>query len=59
MFLEIETIHNEKVLLNVEHILYIAKDKKSTIIFDTCGVDYRTNEDFISLSNRLEHLQNQ
>ena len=59
MFIEVETLHNEKVLLNIEHILYIAKDKKSTIIFDTCGIDYRVKDDFVELSVRLKQLQNQ
>lgn len=58
MFIEFETTAKEKVLLNVNQILYVTKDKKSTIVLDINGVDYRVSEDYESLIARLQQLKN-
>ena len=56
MFFEIKTTRNERVLLNVNHILYITEDKKYTIVVDINGCDYLTHESLDDLSLRLSVL---
>ncbi len=53
MFFEIKTTRNERVLLNVNHILYVTEDKKYTIVVDINGCDYLTHESLDSISGRL------
>lgn len=54
MILEITTKKNEKVLINVSHILYIATEKNGTVIIDIDGNEYSTYEHFDDIRLRLK-----
>lgn len=57
MFLEFETTRNEKVFLNVNHILFVTTEKNKTIIIDINGADYETTESYDSICSRLSIIR--
>lgn len=58
MFIEIITRKNENVLININHILFIATDKNGTVIYDIDGNEYDTAEPFDDIRLRLKKLEN-
>ena len=58
MFFEFVTKRKEHIFLNVLQILYITPDKNNdgTVIVDTIGVDYRSNEPYESMKTRLQEV---
>lgn len=58
MFIEVETARNEPVLLNVDNILYVTKDKKHTIIVDNGGCDYVLNDTYDDVLAKLKSIKN-
>ena len=57
MFFEFITKNNEQIAININLILFITSYKNTTIIYDTDGNDYRTNESYTSIINRLNDLK--
>ena len=57
MFFEFITKTNEQIAININLILFITSYKNTTIIYDTDGNDYRTNESYTSIINRLNDLK--
>ena len=57
MFFEFITKNNEQIAININLILCITSYKNTTIIYDTDGNDYRTNESYTSIINRLNDLK--
>ena len=58
MFIEVENARNEPVLLNVDNILYVTKDKKHTIIVDNGGCDYVLNDAYEDVLAKLKSIKN-
>ena len=57
MFFEFYTKRNEKVSINICHILYITPSKLGTIIVDVESNDYETPESYECVMNRLRDLK--
>ena len=56
MFIEVVTKNNDKVAINLNHILLIAPSKSGAIIILTDECDYKIAESYDSLLNRIQKL---
>lgn len=52
-FLEIKTIKNEKVLINLDKILFITEERQSVVVVDETGNEFTTKETYTDLVNRI------
>lgn len=56
MFFEFVTRKNEKVSINIDHILFVTNLKNGTCLIDVEGNDYESNEGYESFSKRLNQF---
>ena len=59
MFFEFLTKRNEKVYMNINHIVFITPTKNGALIVDVTSNDYETLESYDELISRLSQLENQ
>ena len=57
MFFEFKTKRNEKVLINVNHILFITPTKNGTLLVDITQNDYESHEPYENMAHRLNDLK--
>lgn len=57
MFFEFLTKRNEKVLLNINHILFITPTKNGAMLVDSVENYYETLEPYESVVLRLQNLK--
>ena len=53
MFLEVNTVRDERVLLNVKQILFVTESKRGAVIFDVSGNSFYVKEDYEKIVERL------
>ena len=52
-FIEVILRNNERVYLNVVHIIFVTESKRGCVIFDVAGNDYVTNESYSDIAFRI------
>jgi hypothetical protein len=57
MFFEFITLRNEKVSININHILFVTPTKKGTMLVDVTNNDYETLESYTNVIFRLNNLE--
>ena len=57
MFFEFITLRNEKVSININHILFVTPTKKGTMLVDVNNNDYETLESYTNVIFRLNNLE--
>ena len=53
MFLEVNTVRDERVLLNVKQILFVTVSKRGAVIFDVSGNSFYVKEGYEEIVERL------
>ena len=56
MFVDVVTRRDERVFLNVSHILFVTESKGCAVIFDVSGNDYHVKESFEDFCNKLKTM---
>ena len=51
--LEIKTIKNESVVINLDKILFITTEKNNCVVVDETGNEFTTKESYDSLMHRI------
>lgn len=58
MFIEVVTINNEKISLNINEILNFSPVKKGTCVYMTNEEDFIISENYDVFKEKLKSLQN-
>ena len=58
MFVELITVKGEKLTVNTQHIVLVAPARKGTFLVDVNGIDWEVSEDYESLKEKLEAIEN-
>lgn len=52
-FIEVILRNNERVYLNIAHIIFVSENKRGCVIFDVAGNDYVTSDSYSDIAYRI------